>query len=565
MAVQPVTGAGGARRVDFDPVSRVAGALAFHTQIDLDNREVLETASLATMFRGYENILEGRDPRDAIFISSRACGVCGGAHATASALACEMTFGVHPPPMGIVARNMLAAIENLYDYPTHLFLRAGPDFSEPTVRETNPELWARAQQTAAAGHPTHGFERIADIMTALTRSTGELYLEALRMARTAREAYVMIGGKYPHPQTIVPGGISSSIDPTKMNVTLLRVVKFFDYGRKVVAVWDDLAAFFHETAPRFLDLGAGPANFVDLGMWDDPYAYDGTFENSPTWGLARWATPGAIVGGRLKTTDLQKIDAGIEEFVEHSYYDDWTGNGAAPFSADPAGNRLSAHHPSNKRTLPRPGDPGPRGGYSWCTAPRWERNAMETGAGARLWTTALAGRQPHARFVEATGHSLRLGVPQGELPATELEWHVPERWNALERHRARAYSLVHAALVAYENLVIGYDLIRQGGPDAKVFSHYTIPKDHRFGVGLWGSARGYLSHHMEIDRGVIENYQILGPSTFTASPTDPFGTPGPLEQAVRATPLLSSAQPERCIDVLRTIRSFDPCMACATH
>jgi len=156
-------------------------------------------------------------------------------------------------------------------------------------------------------------------------------------------------------------------------------------------------------------------------------------------------------------------------------------------------------------------------------------------------------------------------VPQGELPATELEWHVPEHWNAFERHRARAFALPWAALVAYENLVIGYDLARRGGPDARVFSPYKIPKDHAYGVGYWGSSRGYLSHHLEIDGREIGNYQILGPSTFTASPKDDAGTPGPIEQAVRMTPLLSTRQAEGGLDVLRTIRSFDPCLTCATH
>src|SRR6266702_4173363 len=137
------------RRVDFDPVTRVAGALAFHAVVDLENREVLETDSMATLFRGYEVILKGRDPRDAIFISSRACGVCGGVHSTTAAMALEMAFGIHPPPMGVVARNLLLSIEYLYDHPLHLFLLAGPDFSEPAVRETNPELWERAERSAA--------------------------------------------------------------------------------------------------------------------------------------------------------------------------------------------------------------------------------------------------------------------------------------------------------------------------------------------------------------------------------------------------------------------------------
>ncbi len=563
MSVAPT--AGEAQRVDFDPVTRVAGALAFRTAVDLEGGRVLEASALATMFRGYEVLLEGRDPRDAIFVSSRACGVCGGVHATASALACEMAFGIQPPPAGIVARNLLVAIEHLYDRPTHLFTRVGPDFSEPVVRETNPELWERAQRTAAPGRGTHGFELISDLMTAMTRFSGKLYIEALGMARRAREAYVPLGGKYPHPQTIVPGGVSATIDTQDMNETLLRVTEFFDYAQKVVAVWDDVVDFLFEAEPRFREVGQGPANFIDLGQWDDPYAYDGTFQTASGWAERRWATPGAIVEGRLRTTDVQQINRGVEEFVDHSFYEDWVSRGGGPGSGgDPAGSPLSAHHPANKQTIPLPRETDPRGKYSWSTAARWERHPMETGAYARLWTTALAHKLPHRSFVEPTGHSLRLAMPQGALPATELEWRAPERWGALERNRAQAYALAHAALVAYESLVMGLDLLRKGGPDAGVSTSYKIPKQGE-GTGLWGGARGYVSHHMAIEGQVIQRYQIVAPSTFTMSPRDGSGGPGPCEAAVVATPLLSTAARERCIDVLRTIRSFDPCMACATH
>jgi len=392
-----------------------------------------------------------------------------------------------------------------------------------------------------------------------------LYRQAMYMSRVAREAYVLMGGKYPHPQTIVPGGISSTVDPSDMNLSLLRVVKFFDYGRKVAAVWDDLADFFYEAEPRFRDVGAGPKNFLDLGQWDDPYAYDGTFENAPAWGEQRWSTPGVIVDGRLRTTNLHQVDSGVEEFVDHSFYEDWTGNGAEVYPSDPSGNKVSARHPWNKHTIPQPGGLDVNGKYTWSTAPRWDRLPMETGPGARMWITALAGKQPHTRLIESTGHSLTMSMPQGELPEAVLEWRVPESWNAFERNRARAYSLVHSSLVAYENLLIGYDLLRERGADSRVSTSYDIPGDHRVGVGFWGGARGAISHHMEIDDRVIRNYQILGPSTFTASPADSFGNPGPCERAVVNTPLLSTGQPEHCIDVLRAIRSFDPCMACATH
>src|SRR5918912_1922591 len=151
--------------VTISPVTRVAGALSFHAVADLQARKFLEANSVATLFRGYEVILKGRDPRDAIFISSRACGVCGGVHSTTSALALEMAFGIHPPPMGVVARNLLLSLEYLYDHPLHLFLLAGPDFSEPAVRETNPELWERAQNASAPSKDLHGYDTIAELMT----------------------------------------------------------------------------------------------------------------------------------------------------------------------------------------------------------------------------------------------------------------------------------------------------------------------------------------------------------------------------------------------------------------
>jgi hydrogenase large subunit len=555
------------RNVDFDPVTRVAGALAFHTVVDLESRQVLETDSMATLFRGYEVILKGRDPRDAIFISSRACGVCGGVHSTCSALAIEMAFGIQPPPMGTVARNLLLSLEYLYDHPLHLFLLAGPDFSEPAVRETNPELWERAQSAPAAGKAVHGRATIAELMTDMTPLTGSLYAEALHMTRVAREAYVLIGGKYPHPQTVVPGGISATIDTSDMNEIHLRIVKFFDYGRKVVAIWDDLIDFFYEANPQYTDVGKRPKNLVDPGQWDDPFAYDATFAGSPEWGERRWATPGVIVDGELVTTDLQLLNAGVEEFVDHSFYEDWTagGNGYR-FPQDPAGNPLSPYHPWNKETIPKPQGTSWKDKYSWSTAPRWDRLAMESGAYSRMWVTAVANKLPHRRFIDPTGQSLRLTVPKAALPAAELEWKIPEHWGMFERNRARAYAIVYTALIAYENLLIGLDLQRRG--ETRTATPFEVPTDSRIGVGFWGAGRGYLTHHLTMDNGVIENYQILTPSTWNASPKDPFGNPGPYEEAVAATPLLENYEkPEdfKGIDVLRAIRSFDPCMPCTTH
>ncbi len=564
---------GAVRRVDFDPVTRVAGALAFHTVVDLDSREVLETAAMATLFRGYEVILQGRDPRDAIFISSRACGVCGGVHATASALACEMAFGIHPPPLGVVARNLLLSVEYLYDHPIHLSLLAGPDFSEQAVRETNPEIWTRAENTRCQGRAQHGYEFMSELMSDLTPLTGKLYLEGLHYTRLAREAYVLIGGKYPHPQTVVPGGVSTNLDPSDLNEIMLRVVKYFDYGRKTSAIWDDLAEFFYEVNPKYKDIGTRPKNMVEPGQWDDPFAYDGTYENCDEWGRQRWAPPGVLVDGELVTTSLQMVNAGVEEFVEHALYEEWTGNGSAgndyyKFPTDPAGNPLSPYHPWNKETIPKPTATSWKEKYSWSTAPRWDRLAMETGAYSRIWAAAMTPNYRGSDYIEPTGHSLKIHLPKADMPNLPIEWKIPEVWGAFERNRARAYCILYTSAIAYDNLLLAYDLIRKGGPDAKMSTPYKVPKDHRIGVGLWSAGRGYLTHHLEIDKQVIQNYQILTPSTWMASPKDPFGNPGPYEEAVMATPLLENYEkPEdfKGIDVLRALRSFDPCMPCTTH
>ncbi|MDP8908952.1 MAG: nickel-dependent hydrogenase large subunit [Chloroflexota bacterium] len=562
---------GAVRRVDFDPVTRVAGALAFHTVVDLENREVLETAAMATLFRGYEVILQGRDPRDAIFISSRACGVCGGVHANCSALAIEMAFGVKPPPMGIIARNLLQALEYLYDHPIHLSLLAGPDFSEPAVKETNPEIWQRAEQTRTRHRDKHGYEFMSELMTDLTPLTGKLYLEGLYYTRLAREAYVLIGGKFPHPQTVVPGGVSASITASDLNEIMLRMVRYFDYGRKMVGIWDDIADFFYDVNPKYRDVGSRPKSMIEPGQWDDPYAYDGTFENCDDWGRRRWAPPGVVVDGELVTTSMQMLNAGVEEFVEHAFYEEWTGAGQdTRFPTDPAGNPLSPHHPWNKQTIPKPTATSWKDKYSWSTAPRWDRQAMETGAYSRLWTVAQTGAADFrdSPYINSTGSSVQVHLPKAELPNEMIEWTVPEAWGAFERNRARAYSILYTAAIGYDNLLIAYDMLRKGGPDAKMSTPYKVPKDHRIGAGFWSASRGYLTHHLEMDNGVLENYQILTPSTWMASPKDPFGNPGPYEEAVMATPLLENYEkPEdfKGIDVLRAIRSFDPCMPCTTH
>ena len=552
--------------VDFDPVTRVAGALAFHSTVDLAERKVLDTNSMATLFRGYEVILRGRDPRDAAFISSRACGVCGGVHSTCSALAIEMALGIKPPPMGILIRNLLLSCEYLYDNPLHLFVLAGPDFSESLIRDTNPEVWQKATKTATKYPHMHGYHTIGEIMSDLNPLTGKLYLEALEMTRVAREAYVLLGGKYPHPETIIPGGVTTTLTTSTFNEFYLRIQEFFDYSKKCIGIWDDVYDFMYDCNPAYKQCGALSPNMVDFGQWDHEDFYDASYQNCNEWGQQRWSTPGAVVDGKLVTTRLQDLNVGVEEFIEHSYYEHWDDH---PFKTDPLGAPLSPYHPWNKTTIPRPGAQDWKERYSWSTTPTWDRHTFEAGAYARVYISALAQKLPPSDYFESTGHSLKLNIGKGaRLPEMTLEWKVPDVWNAFERNRARAYAVGFNLMVTLENWLRALDLQKRG--ETAVHTPFEIPKTGQYiGAGFWGAGRGFLGHWCVIEDGVLANYQICTPSTVNACPKTPWGESGPYEAAVLNTPLLETnfndEKDFKGIDILRAIRSFDPCMPCTTH
>jgi hydrogenase large subunit len=550
---------------NIDPMTRVAGALAVHTVLDLENRRAVDAHARAMLFRGYEVILEGRDPRDAIDISSRACGVCGGVHASCSALNIEQAFGVCPPPLGVEVRNLGEVGEMFYDRPLHLGLLAGPDYSTALVSVTNPELVTRAEKTLAPHGAIHGYTTMKDLMDALNPLTGKIYLEALEWTRVGRIMCMLMFGKFPHPSTIVPGGMSTTVTTSTFNEYYAQLGKILDWCKVICRIWDDLCDFFLEANPAYEQVGARPTSLIQSGIYDNSEYYDATYANCNQWGDARWATPAVIIEGKLVTTKLTDINMGMEEFIEHSFYDDWTKVGPQRYRTDPLGNPLSPYHAWNKTTLPKPTGTNFKDKYTWCTAPRWDRQVVETGAYGQLWGTALRGDYTENPFCEPTGDGINMVLPRHALPETELFWPLPRTLNALERNRARAYSMAFIATVGMNCLLKAFEYWRRG--DTRVHTPFKIPKDERVSVGFWEAGRGYLVHHMIMDKGKIVNYQINTPSTINASPTDPFGGLGPYEQAVVDTPILESVPDDQIkgIDILRAIRSFDPCMPCTTH
>jgi hydrogenase large subunit len=560
---------GHVKDLNMDPVTRIAGALAVHMTADLDEGTYLDAHSQATLFRGYEVILMDRDPRDAIFIASRACGVCGGVHSHCAAMAIEMAMGLTPPKLGTVVRNLGEAAEMGYDNPLHLYLLAGPDYSESVVKATTPSLWPKAEGWKCTGERWHGFATMADLMEALNPLTGLLYREGLDFTRLSREMFSLLYGKYPHPQALVPGGVSTTLTLQTLNEYHSRLGKIFDYAQRMIAVWDDIAEFFYDCDERYTQVGARPMNLIDTGYWDDPEAYEADYATCNEWGERRYSTPGIVLDGELVTTRLTDLNAGWEEFVEHSYYDEWSGQ---RYATDPSGNVISPYHPWNKRTLPKPTGRDWKEKYTWGTSPRWDRQVVEAGAYARLFMTAMAQKHPENDFYEATGTSLRMRVPKGTTEGSSVEWHVPEVWNAFERNRGRAYHYLFSQLVGFVNLLDAYGRMKEGEEDVAAVDpdglERMIPSDERIGVGFWGAGRGFLTHHLVMDHGKLVNYQICTPSTINASPRDPFDQPGPYEESVMRTPILEEcADPSEftSIDMLRAVRSFDPCMPCTTH
>ena len=184
--------------------------------------------------------------------------------------------------------------------------------------------------------------------------------------------------------------------------------------------------------------GARPTSLIQTGIYDNSEIYDATYANCNQWGDARWASPSVIIEGKLVTTKLTDINIGMEEFVEHSFYDDWTKTGPQRYRTDALGNPLSPYHAWNKTTLPKPAGTNFKDKYTWSTAPRWDRQVVETGAYGQLWGTALRGDYAENPFCNPTGDGLQLVLPRFALPETELFWPLPRTLNALERNRARA-------------------------------------------------------------------------------------------------------------------------------
>ncbi|GAA5054676.1 nickel-dependent hydrogenase large subunit [Streptomyces similanensis] len=557
--------------MSWDPITRIIGNLGIYTKIDFANQEVVECRSTSSLFRGYSVFMKGKDPRDAGFITSRICGICGDNHTTCSNYAQQMAYGVKPPPLAEHITNLGEAAEYMFDHTIFQDNLVFVDFCEAMVKATNPSVLARAENTPAPHADIHGYRTIADIMRAFNPFEGEVYKQALKVSRVTREMFCLMEGRHVHPSTLYPGGVGTMPSPSLFTDYLTRLMHVIDFVKQAVAMNDDVFDFFYEALPGYEQVGLRRTLLACWGAWQNPDVVDYRYDTMNTWGKAMYVTPGIIIDGRLRTNNLIDINLGLRILLGSSYYQDWTNE--EPFvTHDPLGNPVDIRHPWNQTTLPHPQKRDFDGNYSWVMSPRWYDNetgdhlALDTGGGplARLWSTALSNIVD-TPYIKTTGHSVKITLPKGEsLPETTLEWHIPKWSNTIERDRARPYFIAYAAAMALQFLEEATTLVRAG--HTQVFTNFEVP-DEAIGCGFHEAVRGVLSHHLVIKDKKIANYHPYPPTPWNASPRDHYGTPGPYEDAVQGQPIFEENGPDtfKGVDIMRTVRSFDPCLPCGVH
>ena len=558
--------------MNWDPITRIVGSLGIYTKIDFANKKVVECHSTSSIFRGYSIFMQNKDPRDTHFITSRICGICGDNHATCSVYAQNMAYGIKPPPLGEWIVNLGEAAEYMFDHNIFQDNLVGVDFCEQMVKETNPGVWEKATKTEAPHAKEHGYRTIGDIMHALNPFEGEFYRETLQVSRYTREMFCLMEGRHVHPSTLYPGGVGTVPSIQVFTDYLVRLMKYVEFMKKVVPLHDDLFDFFYEALPGYEKVGQRRILLGCWGSFQDPDVCDYRYKSMESWGRSMFVTPGIVVDGKLVTTSLVDINLGIRILLGSSYYQDWADNGEVFVKHDPLGNPIDKRHPWNQTTIPKPQKRDFNGKYTWVMSPRWldkrtgDHLALDTGGGpiARLWSTALANLVDIG-YVKATGTSVKIRLPKTALkPEVEFEWKIPKWSNAIERDRARTYFQAYAAAVGLYCVEQAMKEVHAGR--TQTFTPFEVPKE-AIGCGFHEAVRGVLSHHLVIRNGKVANYHPYPPTPWNANPRDTYGTPGPYEDAVQNTPIFEENGPDnfKGIDIMRAVRSFDPCLPCGVH
>ncbi len=527
--------------VVIDPLTRIEGHLRI--EVEVQNGRVKDARSVGTLFRGLETILVGRDPRDVQHFTQRTCGVCTYTHALCSTRALEDAIKVEIPKNATYIRNLVLGMQYLHDHIVHFYHLHALDFVDVTSalqadpvkaaklcssispRPTSADDLKAVQAKLKAfvesgqlgpftnayflgGHPAYYLDPEANLIATAH------YLEALRLQVKAARAMAVFGAKNPHTQFLVAGGVTcyESLTPERIS--------------EFEGLYKEVNDFVNQVyIPDLLLVGGAYKDWTKIGGTTNFMTF-GEFPGDERKLETRWLKPGVLFDRKL---DVLPFDPSkIEEHVRHSWY---------------VGDK--AHKPFQGVTEPKFTFMGDKDRYSWMKAPRYDGRAVETGPLAQVLVAYLTGNEEVKPVVDTVLQTLSL------TPA--------DLFSTLGRTAARG---IETAVIAKKTgeLLEAYKANVASG-DKKIVENCEVP-DKGEGVGFVNAPRGGLSHWLVIENKKVANFQLVVPSTWNLGPRCANGIPSAVEEALMDTPI---ADPKRPVEILRTVHSFDPCIACAVH
>jgi hydrogenase large subunit len=549
-------------RITVDPITRIEG----HLRIDCDvaDGEVKNAWSSGQMWRGIELILKGRDPRDAWIYTQRICGVCTTVHAIVSVRAVENALQMEVPLNAQYIRNLIIAAHGVHDHIVHFYQLSALDWVDiVSALQADPKKAAELAQSLSnwPGNSIEEFKRVQNKLKGFVDS-GQLgvfgsgywghpamklppeinllavvhYMQALDYQRRANTIVGILGAKTPHIQNLAVGGVANPINPeSQSTLTLERLYK-------IKAVIDQLGDFVNNV--YLVDVAAIGALYAD---WTAYGAGVTSYLSVPDFPLDTRGTQFAMPGGYIPDGNIgafkpivsyvdKYFENGVKESVKHSWYQGGKG----------------ALHPYDGETSPAYTNFQDSGKYSWVKAPTFYDKRAQVGPLANVLALAASGHEPTQRNLKRV-LDIAGKIAGGPIPLDALH-------STIGRHAARAVRCAVLYEVMNEQWGLLMKNIAKG--DFATFNRPQFPKGEVRGFGYHEAPRGVLSHWTVIRDGKIVNYQAVVPSTWNAGPRDENDALGPYEASLIGNPI---ADPERPLEVIRTVHSFDPCLACAIH
>ncbi|UFS70194.1 nickel-dependent hydrogenase large subunit [Geomonas sp. RF6] len=542
-------------RITLDPITRIEGHLRIDVEINGDR--VIDAWASAQMWRGIETILKGRPPEDAWSFTQRFCGVCTTVHAIASIRSVEHALNVEVPLNAQYIRNMMIAQHSVQDHIVHFYHLSALDWVDiVSALKADPKKTAQIAQSISEwpGNSEKEFKAVQEKLKSFV-STGRLgifasgywghpamklppevnlmatahYLTALDYQRKASQAVAILGGKNPHIQNLVVGGVATALNTENVATINMERLAFLrtlmEESRAFVqnVYYPDVVAIA-SAYKEWFGYGAGVTNY--LAVPEFPEDTKGT-QFALNGGVLFDANPATF--RVIKDHRDEYLIKNINENVDRAWY-----------------RGEESLHPWEGETKPAYSDFQENGKYSWCKAPRLEGKPVQVGPPAQILASYLSGNEKVKKLVDGTCKQVGIGLK--DLHST---------MGRLAARAIRAHLMADLSLEYLDKLIAN---VAKG--DTDYANHTEIPVGDYRGVGFHEAPRGTLSHWLVIKDKKIHNYQAVVPSTWNASPRDGKGQLGPYEASLKGNPV---AQHDKPLEVLRTIHSFDPCIACAVH